>query len=191
MILRELTMDEVVYIHQNYMLDDFGADEVKPVERMIEMQERNAYATYGLYDEDRLIAYAFLCGDLTEDVVLLDYFAVMKEVRGQGIGTLMLKKLGEELGLGGLLIESEAVESAKDAEDAKVRGKRLEFYYRAGAHNTIVQARLWGVHYQVVYLPYNRKLTPDEEYMHLERIYMDMFNEYHRANYAFWEKVEV
>lgn len=191
MQFRELTLDEVVYIHKNYMLDDFGADEVKPVERMVEMQERNAYAMYGLFEKETLMAYAFLCGDLKEPVVLLDYLAVMKAARGQGIGTRMLKMLGEELSLGGLLIESEAVEYAKDAEDAKVREKRLDFYYKAGAHNTIAEANLWGVHYQVVYLPYKSQLTPEQEYEHLERIYMDMFTEYHRANYAFWNKKEM
>lgn len=190
MKLRELTMEEVYRIHRTYMLDDFGADEVKPVERMVEMKERNAYAMYGLYDEEQLMAYAFLCGELDKEVVLLDYLAVMKEARGQGIGSLMLRKLGEELPLGGLMIESEAVASAKDEEDAKVRRKRLEFYYKAGAHDTVVQANLWGVHYQVLYLPYRKQLTKDAEYEHLERIYLDMFNEYHRSKYAFWHRTD-
>ena len=44
---------------------------------------------------------------------------------------------------------------------------------------------------QVLYLPFGMLLTKDEEYMHLERIYLDMFNAYHRSKYAFWHRTDV
>ena len=50
--------------------------------------EENRYFPYGYYEEGRLIAYAFFLR--SGSFLLLDYYAVLEEVRGLGKGSEIL-----------------------------------------------------------------------------------------------------
>lgn len=192
MNIRILTNEEVTWIFNHYMLDDFGEDEVKPLASMFEMKRQGMYEMYGFFEEEELKAYAFLCGYYDQKVVLLDYLAVMKNARGRGYGSALLAALRNQLSfLDGLLIETEDIQAAENEEETRLRQRRVAFYERSGAQLTDTYSRLWGVQYRVMYLPIARALTFEEEYQHLDRIYNTMFDEKKRKfKVRLWRKSE-
>lgn len=77
------------------------------------------------------------------DLILLDYFAVEKSCRGQGIGTKAMLALQEMYRDKGLFVEIEStLESAPDQEN---REKRKHFYQRSGMEDLHVCANVFGV----------------------------------------------
>jgi hypothetical protein len=66
------------------------------------------------------------------DFVLLDYFAVKKEYRNQGIGSGFIKDISKITKMENKAFVLE-VEDPKEGKDIKTREKRIQFYRRNGA----------------------------------------------------------
>ena len=78
-----------------------------------------------------------------EDFVLIDYFAVSEEHRGQGNGTEMLRSLIDHYSPRGVFLEIE--KPYKDGADYLTKLKRKEFYLGAGLCELGVSVSLFGV----------------------------------------------
>ncbi|MBE5965000.1 MAG: GNAT family N-acetyltransferase [Lachnospiraceae bacterium] len=142
-----LEMSAVKEIYETYLIYDFPQDEVKPLGRIEAMAEEDKYFAYGLFAEDRLVGYAFFVGNENDKVVLLDYFAIVKKFRRNGYGTEFLNALKNTLTDSMIILEAEDDVYAHNADDKKVREKRLEFYENAGAKDTGIRTLVFGVHY--------------------------------------------
>lgn len=82
------------------------------------------------------------------DRILLDYFAVAKACRGQGIGGRSLKALMEQYRDKGFFLEIEStLEAAPNLEQRK---QRKRFYLSCGLRELGVQAELFGVNMELL-----------------------------------------
>ena len=78
-----------------------------------------------------------------ENLVLLDYFAVAKKFRKQGIGTKALRSLQSIYSNRGLFVEIERI--CPEAENLTQREKRKQFYRNCAMEELGVQATVFGV----------------------------------------------
>lgn len=96
-----------------------------------------------------------ICAEGADGYVLISFFAVFKENRGKGVGTLLLEKLKEIYSDSkGIIVEIEKPEDALHEEEIYVRERRLEFYSRAGFRLIPgVQYVIWDVPMHLLAFP--------------------------------------
>lgn len=104
------------------------------------------------------------------DKVLLDYLAVNKKCRGQGVGSELLRQMRQQYAGKGIFLEIEAVRSAADNYEERKRRKR--FYLSNGMTELGVVAELFGVEMEL--LGFDCKLT------------FDAYQAFYRDNYSAW-----
>lgn len=159
---RKLTLIQAKEIYDLYMETDFPPEELKPFYMIEEMWKRGHYFAYGFYEaaetesieSDVLRAYAFLVADYEKQMLLLDYFAVSVQTRGQGYGSIALQKLKEVCGdWKGIMIEVEDNELAVEESVRKIRNRRIAFYSRNGCRMTSTRSYVFGVDYRIMVLP--------------------------------------
>jgi len=86
MNLTELSIEEFTDIYNQYMVEDFPKDELKPLERMIFTMKTGLSCAYGMYEGKNLMGYAVFILPQGLQYGLLDYLAVLKQYRGSGVG---------------------------------------------------------------------------------------------------------
>lgn len=84
----------------------------------------------------------------TEELILLDYFAVVPEMRGKGVGTEALKILQEKYSNKKLFLETESVYT--EAPNIEERKKRKRFYLNNGMTETGIIVSLFGTDMEVL-----------------------------------------
>lgn len=152
MTLKLCDRQEIEQLYNTYLVQDFPKNELKPLERMLTLMDKNLYFVYALYDaEENMLAYAFFSGAYGCEYVLLDYFAVAADKRGKGIGSQMLTLLKEELGknYAGVILEAENPDYAENAKDFDIRTRRFQFYLNNGFSSTKMLCRLFGVEFRL------------------------------------------
>ena len=77
------------------------------------------------------------------DVILLDYFAIEKKQRGQGIGTQALKAILARYAGKGFFLEIES--TLEESPDRAMRLRRKKFYLSCGLEEMHTTAFLFGV----------------------------------------------
>lgn len=174
--IKQLNTDEITTLYHTHMENDFPADELKPLESIINLTKQDVYECLGLFDEDTLKAYAFLAREKNGQIYLLDYLAVCKAYRNQSYGSQFLALLKTKYqDAQGLIIEIESLRTAHDATDLQIRSKRLAFYKRNGLVQTEVTTNCFDVEFTILYLP----LSLDYDYSfvseHLNCIYETIF----------------
>lgn len=153
MVLGLLEESMIVEIYEGKMQEDFAKGEIKPLARILELCGQGKYFCYGLYDEEELAGYCFLVVSEERDAVLLDYFAISKELRGKGYGSICLALLKEEIErqkFGTLILEVENPRFGKDEEEKALRRRRIGFYIRNGMTLTHLRIFLYDVEYLVM-----------------------------------------
>ena len=153
MEMKELCREEIAAVYERYMVEDFPPDELKPLDMILLCYDSGTYIAYGFYVENKLVAYAYLCGltQTPEVPVLLDYLAVVKEHRDEGYGSAALALLKTALPRG-LMIEAESVLTAENEEERHVRERRISFYERNGSLRQDFETTLFGVRYSIFLL---------------------------------------
>lgn len=104
------------------------------------------------------------------DKVLLDYLAVNKKCRGQGVGSELLRQMRQQYAGKGIFLEIETVRST--AENYEERKRRKRFYLSNGMTELGVFVELFGVEMEL--LGSDCKLTFDE------------YHAFYRDNYNAW-----
>ena len=153
MVLELLEESMIREIYEGRMQEDFAKGEIKPLKRILELWGQGKYFCYGLYDEGKLAGYCFLVVSERKDAVLLDYFAVSKEMRGKGCGSVCLGLLKEEIErrkFGTLILEVENPRFGKDEGERELRRRRIGFYIRNGMNLTHLRIFLYDVEYLVM-----------------------------------------
>lgn len=179
MIIKELNREQRMYIYETHMKKDFPPAELKPLKSIERMFEEGIYITYGLFEQDNLLAYAFFVREKEENSLLLDYYAVVGNSRSRGVGSIFLGMLKEKLAAYEvLLLESEAIEHAADEEELSIRKRRIAFYERNGAVKTAIAAEVFGVTYTIMSIDLQKTPADDEEInRRLIALYKTMFSE--------------
>lgn len=89
---------------------------------------------------------------------LFDYFAVIPQLRGSGVGTWFITHFEEYIRHMDLIIlETEDPDTAKNQEEKAVMESRLAFYLKNGLLDTGILVKTFGVPYRILELPLSRK----------------------------------
>ncbi|WP_294450465.1 GNAT family N-acetyltransferase [uncultured Gemmiger sp.] len=173
-------------IHRRQMTRDFPEAELKPFSAVRGLMRRGLYEPLALYEEGSLVSYAWQTVLPDCATALLDYFAVLPELRGKGAGTRSLHALAEYYAprKRTLLIECEHPAEAPDPAEAR---RRIGFYLHAGARATAMEGRVFGVRYQIYALPCGGAESDAVLRRDLEALYRAMVSDpYYRGNVIFY-----
>lgn len=168
-----LELNDFRQIYEWHLVNHFPTDEVKPFYIMEKCFNENRYFPYGYYEGGRLIAYAFFLR--SGALLLLDYYAVLEEVRGRGKGSeilrLMKSRLKEDETI---FIETEQPDPG-EPEIRAVQLRRIQFYLRNGAKGAGMMATEFGVPYRILTL--GNTLYGENARKGMETLYHSMLSE--------------
>lgn len=161
MFYKKASLQEIEEIYNTHMKKDFPPAELKPLSAIKYSVEKGWYVMYIAYDEGGIKGYACVadCGD---SIGFLDYFAIVKEYRGTGVGTEFFRELDSLSDFGCILLETESIESAKNDVEDFIRKRRIAFYKRSGCIDTGCMYNVFGVEYNVLI---NRDIELTEEFL--------------------------
>lgn len=141
------------------------------------MRRRQQYVCYGVFCGDRLVCYAFLAA-LSRDgkrYCLFDYFAVIPELRGSGIGSWFITEFEHYIrNMDLIIVETENPAWAKTRTERAVMERRMSFYLRSGLRDTGVRAETFGVPYCILELPLSRK-KPENTKEEIRSVYESFY----------------
>lgn len=147
MILRELDLEELRWLHEHEMTEAFPPEELKPFAAMEALHKAGAYHPVGAFQGADLVGYALLWESPGGRYILIDYLGVTASRRNGGLGAEILRLLqGHFRALDGIIVESEAPDGGD--HDA-IRTRRMDFYRRNGYTFMDYDCVLFGVHYAV------------------------------------------
>ena len=167
-----LTREQVADIYHTHMKQDFPKNELRPLHGIESLVDRGDYYTYGVFEEQVLIAYAYLWEEKEREILLFDYFAVISEFRNQGYGTNAMKAVLELCkNKRGVILETENPAKAESEEERKTRNRRIAFYKRCGLEISDVKIYLFGVEYCMMYKEWKEIGVENEIVSVMESLY--------------------
>lgn len=167
MELRILSKAELKELHETEMKRTFPPSELKSVKAMESMRDTGRYEPLGWFDGEELIGYAMVWMEPDVPHVLLDYLGIMTGKRGTGLGTELLKLVGQRYAHRGAVFGETERDNSPDPEERKIQSRRLDFYFRNGLRYAGYDCALFGVHYET--LIYGGEDVSIEELMEAHR----------------------
>ena len=164
MTIQKLEIPQLEKLYHAHMEKDFVPQELRPWHSVKRLTEQGCYDTFACREEGQLVAYAAFAR--CEAGVLLDYFAVVPQLRGKGVGSRFFRELKgvfPQFEAPCIFIEVESLESASSPEEREVRRRRIQFYQRCGCEGTPIFAHLFGVEYQIMTFPLEEGPSPSLE----------------------------
>jgi len=119
----------------------FPPSERKPFSIIVKRHRSGRNDLWCLEQNGKFLGFAAMVNG--ENAVLLDYFAVKAQLRGQGIGSEALEKLKQVYPEQGFFVEIES--PFEQGEDQVQRHKRRQFYLHSGMVPMRVLADVFGV----------------------------------------------
>lgn len=172
MNLKQLTYEDIKKLYIEHMIIDFPAEELKPLDVIQKLIKRKIYMGYGLYNNEELLAYAFLA--VSKSYLLIDYYSVCRRYRNKGIGSEFLKILKNNCkNYKGMIVEVESIESAPNIIEKETRERRISFYKKNGMKMTTISCDLFNVNYSIMCLS-NDIIEDSSIYEGLKNIYKDI-----------------
>ena len=137
--------------HRLQLIEDlymraFPKAERKPFQLMVKKQAEGTMELLSIEEENQFLGLAIFAHD--KDIVLLDYFAISDEMRGQGIGSRAIKALQKIYAGKRFVLEIETTK--KPCNDLEMRNKRKGFYLRNGLHTMDFDVMLFGVEMEML-----------------------------------------
>ena len=154
--VKKLDNAEIGQIYPAYRKEDLPSDELKPLSHITRSADAGYGFSLGIYEGEALVGYAvFILCEETK-CALLDYFAILGDRRGTGLGhrafSMFEAYFEENLPeIAGLYIESERVSAAREEGQRLTRQRRIAFYRSCGCEMTTLRSVLFGVDYSVLY----------------------------------------
>lgn len=170
MVVR-LDYNELKALYKQHIKKDFPFWERRPLFSMKWLYKKGQYTCFALKEQGKIVAYAIFIHGGTASSVLLDYFAVVSEMRGGGVGSRFFKTLAECWDKSGVVIECERPEAAKTEEEKSTRSRRVDFYLRNGAEMTGSRWRLFGVQYTILWMPIQRQACSADVQAEIRALY--------------------
>lgn len=124
----------------------FPAAERKPFGMIVSMYRKGKTDIWCVERKGRFTGLAMTING--EDMILLDYFAVLKAHRGEGIGSAALKELQRVYGNKGLFVEIES--TYENAPNQAQRVRRKHFYLSSGLEELNAKVKLFGVNMELL-----------------------------------------
>ena len=156
--IKRLNLDEIKQLHKQYMVNDFPKNELRPYPMIKHLYNKQQYAVFGAYSEDKLIAYSCFLLSEKSSLILLDYFAVIPPLRGTGLGSEFIKELPKIIQthykhINNIVIECENPNMAENIQEQETRNRRISFYKKNGAVVSKCGWYAFGVDYILLALP--------------------------------------
>lgn len=149
-----LQEEEIQQMYRGPLQQDFPEEERRPLERILRFYREGLYRCYALCHGDAWVGYAFFAQGERGQCALLDYYAMRPGLRGKGYGSQFFPLLAQAYP-GGILAEVESVGSTQDAAERAHRQRRIDFYLRNGLEPAGFSCQLFGVSYDILWLPGN------------------------------------
>ena len=124
----------------------FPPDERKPFGRIVSMVRQGRSDMWCFFREGRFAGFAATING--DELVMIDYLAVVPQLRGQGVGTMALRALCNAYPDHGLFVEIESPFEQSDDTDARLR--RKAFYDRCGFRPSRTMADVFGVRMELM-----------------------------------------
>lgn len=149
-------------------MEAFPPTERKPFAKIRSMYRQGRADVWCIMDSGKLLGLATTVN--SEELILLDYFAVKRNSRGQGIGTAAMKLLLENYHDRGFFLEIES--TFEDCPDREARLKRKHFYLSSGLTAMDTEAQVFGVRMELLGI----------------RCHLDFadYQSFYRDNYSTW-----
>ena len=172
-----LTLPEIRELYRKRMKNDFPGNELKSLAMIEKVFREGRYLCYGVREGADILAYAFFV--LTEDLYMLDYFAVKKDLRGSGIGSGFLKELNSRClrEAACVLVEVDDPFFAGNDKEKKICERRLAFYLGNGLLDTGARARTFGADFLILEFPRGKPHSQAEAGEFYSRIYRSLLPE--------------
>lgn len=153
-MITELPLNKLKQFYKENVVRDFPKNERRPYRTIKKLYKKGWYRLLCMYDGNSILqGYAFLFYSADKKTVLLDYFAVMPNMRGSGIGSSFLCQMVHILDVDGIIIESEFPESAPNDHEKTIRNKRIAFYTRNKAQLSDYLWTAFNVDYNLLWIP--------------------------------------
>ena len=147
--LEKLNKAQVENVYNERMVIDFPKDELKHLDILYSALDKGIYEPLGLFDETKLIGYAFLVKNNRN--YLVDYLAVYPQQRNLGSGGVMVRLLPDYLkDAENIIAEIENPEYAENEDDKLLQTRRFGFYTRNGCSDTGLRVRCFGVPFMIL-----------------------------------------
>ena len=170
--LKTLSLKKTKVIYEERMREDFPPAELKKLQLICELFEKGLYEGFGVFEGENLLGYAYFSMDNDHRFYLMDYFAIKKELRGQGYGSDMLQLITEHYKAADALIcEVENPFLEEDYSLRQEKQRRMEFYRRSGWNDTGIDAWMYGVEYRILSAKASRHIEPEGLLKAYELIY--------------------
>ena len=172
-----LTLPEIRELYRKRMKNDFPGNELKSLAMIEKVFREGRYLCYGVREGADILAYAFFA--LTEELYMLDYFAVKKDLRGSGIGSGFLKELNSYClrEAACVLVEVDDPFFAGNDKEKKICERRLAFYLVNGLLDTGARARTFGADFLILEFPRGKPHSQAEAGEFYSRIYRSLLPE--------------
>ena len=126
MELRQLPEEALLPWYERELTEAFPPNERKPLADILALIHQGRYQVWGLFQEEKLLGYATLWMEPTDQsCILLDYLGVTAAQRNGGLGQKIVRMLAERLaGRSLLLIEAECPVEGDDPAENTLRQRR-------------------------------------------------------------------
>ena len=170
--VKVLNKEERKKIYKEHMKRDFPKNELRPLHMIEALIDKGNYYTYGVFQDEKLVAYAYFWEEKEKEVLLFDYFAVVIDLRSQGYGTEAMKVVLDICKKKrGVILEAENPCKAESDEERITRSRRISFYERCGLCMSDVRILLFGVEYSMMYWNLAEKETDQEIISVMQSLY--------------------
>lgn len=189
MQVKNINNEQLIDLYKNHLEHDFPKSELKSLSMIQSFMEKGIYTIYGLFEGEELLAYAMFMLNKESGFRLLDYFASNRKYRSKGYGSRLLQILkDEETSSQGYIIEVETVRTATNDEEKEQRIRRIAFYEKNGLRKTTIRSNVYGVEFDILYLPLRWDGDDAQLYEELKVLYLQMFG---KDNYREHTMVEM
>ena len=146
MVVREVASEKEWSMLEQLYTEAFPENERKPFAMIREKHRENLTDVWVIEDAGAFSGLAVTMN--SEDLVLLDYFAIRGEKRGRGLGGASLRALFEKYCGKRFFLEVESL--SVPADNIEERRRRKQFYLNNGMRELGVFARLFGVEFELL-----------------------------------------
>ncbi|MEG1835683.1 MAG: GNAT family N-acetyltransferase [Oscillospiraceae bacterium] len=163
MTLANATQNDIEFIKKIYD-EAFPKSEKKPF-NVIEKKAEKGTVEILVIKNDKPLGLVITA--IYEDCVLIDYFAIDKNCRGNGVGSEAIRLIKEKYSGKKIFLEIERLDET--AENNNQRIKRKNFYIKNGLVETGAFARAFGIPMEI--LSFGEKVTFEDYHKTFRKVF--------------------
>lgn len=169
-----ITESTLLKIKSLYMIS-FPNDERKPFDLIIQKYNEGVSEIFAIQDENNNF-FGLVITILYKDLVLLDYFAICENARGNGIGSQIIKEMQERCNKQNkrLFLEIESTKSTNTI-NLEEKQRRKNFYLKNNMVSMDYLVNLFGVEMEI--MAYNCNILFDEYHEIFEKLFSKSISE--------------